>query len=168
MRTKKTTKIQSKRLLEFYCFSLLAFVSISVSNCKESKKNTCDYHSIAVRLLSNIKDKNLNAIKGMMAFYDEGSKMETVQKAVRESLDSIDDLETLNYHVDFYKESPISYAVITILLRQRGAVRDFIEVRFSNPSLSFSCKIESFDFKRTGISPLINNRPTFDSANAPK
>ena len=145
-------------------FTLGLFFFILSPSCKNEEKDQCDYVAISKALLRNIKLNNESKIKIMMAFNDElfwkeGGKWTTIFEATKESLDSVLDLNEFKYTIDLNKEKLIDYATVTFLIRQREQIKDFIIVDFSHPKSPLGCKIQSFDFLRTGASNKINIHP---------
>ena len=104
-----------------------------------------------------------------MAFYDElfwkkGGKWTSISESAQESLDSVSvsDLNEVKYTIDLDKKKLVDYVTVTFLIKQRGEIKDFIKVNFSHPESPLGCKIQTFDFFRTGTSNKINIRPNVD------
>ncbi|HEY5968195.1 MAG TPA: hypothetical protein VIU35_09455 [Chitinophagaceae bacterium] len=150
--------------LSYIRFTLGLFFFILSPSCKNEEKDQCDYVAISKTLLRNIKSNNEANIKNMMAFKDElfwkeGSGWTTIFEASKESLDSVSDLNEFKYTIDLNKKKLTDYATVTFLIRQREQIKDFIIVNFSHPKSPLGCKIQSFDFLRTGASNKINIHP---------
>jgi hypothetical protein len=140
---------------------------MSFPNCKNQEKNKCDYVATAKALLLNIKLNNESEIKKMMAFEDElfwkeGSTWTRIKESAKESLDSVSDLNDLKYTINLDDKKLVDYVTVKFLIKQKEQIKDFILVDFSHPKSPLGCKIQSFDFLRTGASNKINIRPNVD------
>ncbi|MBK7289310.1 MAG: hypothetical protein IPI78_03120 [Chitinophagaceae bacterium] len=70
------------------------------------------------------------------------------------SLETKTTKERVRPSIAYFRNSSISYAVVTFILAKNGSVIDFLEVRFFNPKSPYKCKIEFFDFKRNGAKEI--------------
>jgi hypothetical protein len=145
-----------------FTFGLVVFI-LSPS-CKNERRDKCDYVAIAKTLLRNIKLNNESEIKKMMAFNDElfwkkGGKWTNIFESAKESLDSVSDLDEFKYTINLNEKKLVDYVTVTFLIKQKVQIKDFIVVDFSHPKSPLGCKIQSFDFVRTGTSNKIDIRP---------
>ena len=141
------------------CFSVLFFLSVFGIQCGSKESEPCDYIYLAELMLDKIKTNDKNGAIEMMASFDkkfwkEGSDWEMIKKSVMKSLETKTTKERVRPSIAYFRNSSISYAVVTFILAKNGSVIDFLEVRFFNPKSPYKCKIEFFDFKRNGAKEI--------------
>ena len=145
-----------------FTFVLVSFISFL--SCKNKENDECDYVAISKTLLKNIKLNNESKIKKMIAFNDElfwkkGGRWTSIFESAKESLDSVSDVNEFKYTINVDKKKLVDYVTVTFLIKEGGEIKDFIIVNFSHPESPLGCKIQTFNFLRTGASNKINVRP---------
>ena len=153
------------RMTRYMYLILICFTFLS---CNGNGEVECDYTGISKSLLKKVWLNDEISAKEMTAIKDGGfwrkeSVWGTIQRDVAGIFSSEAEIEGLKGSLVINKKAKESYAVVTILLRQDGTVKDFFEVRFSSPESPYGCKVQSFDFIRTGLPPMIFKKPDFDT-----